>query len=355
LGSPISFVANLGEGVKDFFYEPVKGITVSPEEFVKGVGKGSLSLLKNSILGVFGSASKITGSLGSGFAMLSMDEEYQEKRLQKTHKQASNSVTVVGTGLLELGSGIFDGITGIVTEPSKGALEEGGSGFVKGIGIGLFGVVIKPAVGIFDLASRTTEGIHNTPDALFVDKVEPKRFPRHFPPDNKLLPFNPRKAHGQHILMFLENGLYDKERYIAHVSILTKNGHFFVTNERVIILDSSLAIVYDVPLQALPELPKIIESSTDTGANKTLPKKRLVHAKSKLRNSLSPKARAQTAAFKNSRDGTPPEPSGPVFVEIKEMHDSSSKGVSIIQIQVKDIKTAQKLVKHTKVALNLCE
>jgi len=55
--------------------------------------------------------------------MLSMDEEYQEKRLQKKYKQATNLVTGVGTGFLELGSGIFDGIKGIVTnllrEPSK--------------------------------------------------------------------------------------------------------------------------------------------------------------------------------------------------------------------------------------------
>jgi hypothetical protein len=39
LGSPISLVQNLGTGVKDLFYEPAKGITISPKEFGKGLGR----------------------------------------------------------------------------------------------------------------------------------------------------------------------------------------------------------------------------------------------------------------------------------------------------------------------------
>jgi len=37
LGSPVSLVSHLGTGVKDLFYEPAKGITVSPKEFGKGL------------------------------------------------------------------------------------------------------------------------------------------------------------------------------------------------------------------------------------------------------------------------------------------------------------------------------
>lgn len=54
----------------DFFYEPAQGITKSPAEFAKGMSKGSLSLWRNSVYGVFNAASKITGSMSKGLVHL---------------------------------------------------------------------------------------------------------------------------------------------------------------------------------------------------------------------------------------------------------------------------------------------
>ena len=87
-----------------------------------------------------------------------MDDEYQEKRLQRKQKQATHVVEGVGHGLLELGEGILGGVSGLFVEPIRGAQTGGGTGFVAGLGRGLLGAVVKPAVGMFDLASRTTEG-----------------------------------------------------------------------------------------------------------------------------------------------------------------------------------------------------
>jgi hypothetical protein len=42
--------------------------------------KGSLSLVKNSVYGLFNTVSKITGSVGKGIANLSFDSEYMQKR-----------------------------------------------------------------------------------------------------------------------------------------------------------------------------------------------------------------------------------------------------------------------------------
>ena len=41
IGNPVSFVQNMGTGVADLFYEPAKSITVSPKEFVLGLGRVS--------------------------------------------------------------------------------------------------------------------------------------------------------------------------------------------------------------------------------------------------------------------------------------------------------------------------
>jgi len=43
--------------------------------------------------------------------------------------------------------GLFDGLTGIVTLPYRGARKEGISGFGKGIGQGLGGLVFKTGAG----------------------------------------------------------------------------------------------------------------------------------------------------------------------------------------------------------------
>lgn len=148
------------------------------------MGKGSASLLKNSIFALFGSASKITGSIGTGVAHLSMDEAYQRERLQKRQKEADNVFSGLGQGFLALGGGVVSGVSGIVTQPIKGAQDGGAEGFFKGLGRGLVGAVVKPAVGVLDFASRTTEGIRNAPDAG--EKIAPVRPPRHFPHDRSL-------------------------------------------------------------------------------------------------------------------------------------------------------------------------
>ena len=49
------------------------------------------------------------------------------------------------------------GATGVVMDPIKGAKVDGAVGFAKGVGTGLIGVAVKPGVGIFDLATRTTQ------------------------------------------------------------------------------------------------------------------------------------------------------------------------------------------------------
>ncbi len=53
------------------------------------------------------------------------------------------------------------GATGVVLDPIKGAKVDGAKGFAKGVGTGLIGAAVKPGVGLFDLATRTTQGIHH--------------------------------------------------------------------------------------------------------------------------------------------------------------------------------------------------
>jgi len=60
----------------------------------------------------------------------------------------------------EFGLGMYDGITGIVTQPWKGAQKEGIGGFAKGFGKGIGGLVAKPSAAAFGIIGYTMKGIH---------------------------------------------------------------------------------------------------------------------------------------------------------------------------------------------------
>jgi hypothetical protein len=63
----------------------------------------------------------------------------------------SEKVTDLASGLRvasrEFGFGFYDGLSGLVTQPLKGAEKEGGIGLIKGFGKGVSGLILKPAAG----------------------------------------------------------------------------------------------------------------------------------------------------------------------------------------------------------------
>lgn len=71
---------------------------------------------------------------------------YNDDTVRKQEK-----ITGLGSGLKlagkEFGFGLYDGITGLATQPYKGAQKEGVSGFLKGFAKGIGGVVLKPQAG----------------------------------------------------------------------------------------------------------------------------------------------------------------------------------------------------------------
>ena len=62
-----------------------------------------------------------------------------------------------------------------MTDPYKGAKKGGATGFFKGLGTGLLGVVAKPASGAVGFASHALTGIGNTAEYLTDSKVHAKK------------------------------------------------------------------------------------------------------------------------------------------------------------------------------------
>lgn len=154
IGNPMGLWTNLATGVEDFFYEPYQGLVRSPEEFAKGLGRGTASLLKNSVVGLFDGVSRITDSVGKGLAEATFDPKFQQER--RDREAPSNALAGVATGATTVYKGFSSGLTGIFSKPAEGARQAGTLGFVKGLGSGLIGAVTKPVVGVFDGATQRT-------------------------------------------------------------------------------------------------------------------------------------------------------------------------------------------------------
>jgi len=192
LGDPVGLVGNLGEGVADFFYEPAQGLVNSPQEFGLGLARGTVSLLKHTVVGVFSSASKVTSSIGRGVATLSMDQEYTLEHEKDMKRDPSHIGEGIYRGTYRLGYGLYRGVTGIFVDPVVGASKGGVAGFFKGLGIGVAGILVKPVVGVIDFGDLTLRGISNTAK-IFDKRYENslRRAKRYIALDRVLRPYNP--------------------------------------------------------------------------------------------------------------------------------------------------------------------
>jgi hypothetical protein len=55
---------------------------------------------------------------------------------------------------------MYEGITGLVTDPIKGAKKEGAAGFIKGVGRGIAGVPLRVMGGVFAVPGYTMKGLY---------------------------------------------------------------------------------------------------------------------------------------------------------------------------------------------------
>ncbi|KAF2155263.1 glycosyltransferase family 1 protein [Myriangium duriaei CBS 260.36] len=72
----------------------------------------------------------------------------------------------------EFGYGLYDGITGLVTQPIVGAKKEGAAGFIKGIGKGIGGVILKPPGGAIALYGYSMKGVYKELQSHYSNPVQ---------------------------------------------------------------------------------------------------------------------------------------------------------------------------------------
>jgi vacuolar protein sorting-associated protein 13A/C len=186
LGNPIKFFGAITTGIKDFFYKPIEGYVEGPIQGPRqgplvGLYKGTTSLVKNTLLGTFGSISKITSSWSKGLLILTCDEDFMSRREARFIKEkAGTFADGLGYGITSAFKSFKSGVEGIVVQPFEGARKHGIKGFAKGVGLGISGSIIKTVSGALDLVARTSEGGKNTTSLFEFNEEKPIRKPRAF-------------------------------------------------------------------------------------------------------------------------------------------------------------------------------
>lgn len=90
-------------------------------------------------------------------------------RPQERVSDMKTGVKAVGR---EFGFGFYDAITGLVTQPIKGARERGAGGFVTGVGKGVAGFVPKMGAACLGILSHTLQGASKEVQKLFGNDVQ---------------------------------------------------------------------------------------------------------------------------------------------------------------------------------------
>ncbi|KAI0966464.1 hypothetical protein F4678DRAFT_449497 [Xylaria arbuscula] len=95
---------------------------------------------------------------------------YNDDTIRPAEKVTSFSSGLKVAGK-EFGFGLYDGITGLVTQPLKGAEKEGGAGLIKGFGKGIGGLVFKGGAAVWGIPAYTMAGVHAEIRSMFAQSA----------------------------------------------------------------------------------------------------------------------------------------------------------------------------------------
>lgn len=165
----------IGKGFKSTFYDPVNANVSSPEDMIIMAAKGGGELLKGTVGSIIKGGEGFVRNISSYVSMLDPDRKgsYSSEGINQS---ASDTVL---EGFKALGTGLFEGLTGLVTKPVEGGEKEGFEGVLSGIGKGLIGLVAKPVSGVLECGAGVLGGVRKAiSDEEVIDRI---RLPRTFP------------------------------------------------------------------------------------------------------------------------------------------------------------------------------
>lgn len=254
LGNPGQVFNTVGSGFKSLFVDPAKALVKGPEQFGKSLGGGAVDFTQKGVGAVGSLASSLSGTAGKLAATMALDADFAKSRADNLKNVTSVSDGAV-KGVKQFGRGLFEGVTGLVTQPIKGAKKDGFLGALKGAGKGVFGLAFKPAAGAIDVISGTMAGLKAS--TLGTSTKERFRAPRHVSPYGVVKDYSPDEAQGVAFIrehfrgraMSVKGqsiiGKYAKYMYVGHVCEDVSHGRtkmfnmFMVLKHKILMITAS--------------------------------------------------------------------------------------------------------------------
>lgn len=267
IGKPYESFTDLVGALHALLVRPALTLIRKPSRFPRVLLGGLVELLKALLLVVFNSVSKLLRAWAKGVAVLTLDSEFSQRRLQRIEfRPALNAVQGLTQGLVCLRCSLWSALCGMFLQTALGFGRSGIRGVLAGVLRALLGLAVKPAVGVLDLVAKVFEGIKNTVSVLTV--MQRLRPPRVFREDRVLRPFSLSEAQAQAMLgqcrQLQDEGAsaarYRHEFYIAHYSVpwMTRQKApgpprlLLITSARVVLGDEArLRPLWEVPLERI--------------------------------------------------------------------------------------------------------
>jgi vacuolar protein sorting-associated protein 13B len=172
IGSPGTFIQNVGRGLRDLVTLPYQGLTRSPTWFLLGIGQGTMSFIQHFSSGALGSVTSMASSISHNMERLSLDPHHVSYQTQQRQQRPATHFTRgLVSGVSSLGLSLMSAVAGIVEQPMQSYHQIEGPAspavaarsILKGVGKGLLGAVTKPVGGVMELVSQTGQGLmHGT-------------------------------------------------------------------------------------------------------------------------------------------------------------------------------------------------
>jgi hypothetical protein len=115
----------------------------------KGIGRLTKALVQSPM--------ELSVSIARGFHNVPKMWGDETVRPQRRVSDFKSGMKAVGN---DFSYGWYDGVTGLFTQPYKGAQKEGASGLIKGIGKGVGGFIVKPGAAMFGVVAHSMKGVH---------------------------------------------------------------------------------------------------------------------------------------------------------------------------------------------------
>lgn len=241
-GNPISLISTMGTGVYDFINEPAQAIIENPANFGLGFKKGTSSLLHRCSYGIASTSSRLTGGIAHLVTFFTFDDNYQKKwahTFRNAREQPVGAIDGFHKAAKNAGSGVVEGVVGIVNSPIQGAKSGGISGLLWGTAKGTIGGITKPFASVLGSTSLMLNGI-STSFMNWEAPIGRYRLPRYIGEDGILVPYNQEQAAGHLLLQNICDGKYINEWYRHSFKIKENNkeGLLIISNLRILIVCS---------------------------------------------------------------------------------------------------------------------